>query len=138
VAGNLGGGALLARGVPRTRLMAAGFVLLALGTAVTMAPGVPGAAAYLACLAASALCGLVPTALLAGAPQHAPRPELAGATMGIIMQGNNTGLLVGPAVAGAIAGAWGWTWVAAWVGLLALAALGLIARLARTPRERAP
>ncbi|CPQ02949.1 Uncharacterised protein [Bordetella pertussis] len=30
-----------------------------------MAPGVPGAAAYLACLAASALCGLVPTALLA-------------------------------------------------------------------------
>ncbi|WP_134862528.1 MFS transporter, partial [Bordetella pertussis] len=73
-----------------------------------------------------------------GAPQHAPQPELAGATMGIIMQGNNTGLLVGPAVAGAIAGAWGWTWVAAWVGLLALAALGLIALLARTPREQTP
>lgn len=138
VAGNLGGGALLARGVRRTRLMAAGFILLALGTAATMAPGVPGTAAYLACLAASALCGLVPTALLAGAPQHAPRPELAGATMGIIMQGNNTGLLVGPAVAGAIAGTWGWPWVAAWVGLLALAALGLLARLARTPREQAP
>jgi MFS family permease len=57
--------------------------------------------------------------------------------MGMAMQGNNLGLLIGPAVAGAIADAWGWPWVAAWVALLMLVALTLIDVLRRMPREQA-
>jgi MFS family permease len=50
------------------------------------------------------------------------------------MQGNNVGLLAGPAVAGTIAATWGWPWVAAWVGALAVTALALVHALRRLSR----
>jgi MFS transporter, DHA1 family, inner membrane transport protein len=46
--------------------------------------------------------------------------------MGTVMQGNNIGLMVGPAAAGAIAAAYQWTAVALLVATLALAASALI------------
>ena len=81
--------------------------------------------------------GFVPVVLIDGAPRHAPRPELVGAAMGFVMQGNNIGLVLGPAMAGAVAGAAGWPavsfLVAAMAGIAAL--LGLLFRA--RPAEQA-
>jgi len=135
--GNLACGALLARGASRMRLLALSFIAIGAATAGLVAPGVPGIAAYALCLALAFVCGLIPVVLMDAVPRHAPSPELVGATMGLAMQGNNLGLVIGPAAAGAIAGAWGWPSVAVWVAVLALAALALVRALRRMPGERA-
>jgi MFS family permease len=85
----------------------------------------------------SAAGGLVPVALIDGAPRHAPRPELVGATLGFLMQGNNVGLLLGPVIAGALAAAFGWPMVSSFVAALAFAA-ALLALALRREADRQP
>ena len=102
----------------------------------SISPGIlmsvlPGSVTYGLALAVSLATGLIPVVLFADAPNHAPSSGQVGITMGMAMQGNNIGLLVGPAVAGAIAAQWGWPWVAAWVGVLAVIALFLVSALRR-------
>lgn len=135
--GNLACGLLLARGVAPMPLMAVGFVIMGAATPGVLIAATGGAFSYALTLAVSLASGLVPVILFAAAARHSPSPTHVGATMGMAMQGNNLGLLIGPAVAGAIADAWGWSWVAAWVALLTVVALALIAVLRRMPRERA-
>ena len=77
----------------------------------------------------SAVIGLVPGALFTGLARHAPRPELIGATNGIMIQGSNIGSLLGPPVTAQLVAASGWP-AAAWLtsatlGLVTLAALFL-------------
>ena len=132
--GNLVCGILLARGFAPMRLLAWGFLII--GTA---APGillsvVPATIMHALCLAVSFVTGLVPVILFAAAPHQAPSPAQVGVTMGMAMQGNNLGLLTGPAVAGMIAAAWGWPWVAAWVGMLAVVAMTLVHVLQRVSK----
>lgn len=135
--GTLACGRLLARGLSPMRLMMLGFVVMGAAVPGIVILDVSATTAYLFTLAMSLLSGLVPVVLFAAAARHAPSPSQAGTTMGMAMQGNNVGLLIGPAVAGAIAGAAGWAWIAAWIGLLALLALVLgrmLARLSPTGR----
>ena len=50
----------------------------------------------------SAVIGVVPAALFTALPVHAPRPELVGASTGLLMQGSNVGSLIGPPITGAL------------------------------------
>jgi MFS family permease len=118
--------------------MIAGFLIMGASTPGVVIAAAGGAVSYALSLAVSLASGLVPVVLFAAAARHAPSPAHVGATMGMAMQGNNLGLLIGPAAAGAIADAWGWLWVAVWVGLLACLALALIAVLRRMPLEQGP
>ena len=129
--GNLACGWLLARGIDSMRLLALGLAAMGIASVGVVAPIAPGAVAYLMCLVMSLASGLVPVVLFAAAPRQAPSPDQLGATLGMAMQGNNLGLLIGPAAAGAIAGAWGWSSVACWTGLLALVALMLVRAVRR-------
>lgn len=126
--GNLACGPLLARGVPRARLLWLGFATMAVAAFGILGAGLPGAAAYALCLLFSAVSGLIPVTLLDAAPRLAPRPDLAGAALGFVMQGSNLGLLLGPALAGALAAASGWSAVPPLVLGVALLA-GLLALL---------
>jgi MFS transporter, DHA1 family, inner membrane transport protein len=136
VLGNLGCGLLLARGVRRSHILLVGLVTMALCSLGILGEAVPGALAYALCIVFSAVGGLVPVALIDGAPRHAPRPELVGATMGFLMQGNNAGIVVGPAAAGALASGFGWPGVSLVVAGAGLAA-GLVALALREPPAEA-
>lgn len=128
--GNLAAGWLISRGIRHSRVVAIGFVTMAVCGYAILAASLPGPAAYLLCLIFSAVSGLIPVALLHAAPRLAPDPGLAGASVGFTMQGNNVGLVAGPALAGALAASTGWTSVALGVGSVALAgALLALARL---------
>jgi MFS family permease len=131
-AGNVLGGQLLVRGVPGHRLLRGAFAGMALcGLAIFDIFGgvTPPLIAYLLCIVYSLLGGLIPTVIFDYAPRYAPRPQLVGATVGFAMQGNNVGLIVGPASAGAIAAAIGWPAVALLVLALAAGALVLVSVL---------
>ena len=135
VVGNLACGPLLARGVSRAGILLAAFAGMALSGFAILGAEVPGPLAYAACIAFSAVGGLIPVALLDGAARHAPRPELVGATVGFVMQGNNIELVAGPALAGAIAAAHGWPAVPLLIAALAVAAGALALMLGRRERR---
>lgn len=128
-AGNLVCGQLLASGWRPFRLLIWSFGLLALCGFGIFPEMLPAAGAYLLSVVFSFVSGFIPVVLIDAVPRHAPRPELVGATMGFAMQGNNIGLLVGPAAAGAMAAAWGWSSIALLVAAVVLAAAALVAVL---------
>jgi MFS transporter, DHA1 family, inner membrane transport protein len=137
VLGNLGCGMLLARGIRRSHILLVGFAAMALCGVGILGENVSGALAYALCLLFSAISGLVPVALIDGAPRYAPRPELVGATIGFLMQGNNAGIVVGPAAAGALAAAFGWPAVSFLVVAIVLAAGLLVFALRARPADAA-
>jgi MFS transporter, DHA1 family, inner membrane transport protein len=135
--GNLVCGQLLAQGLRPWRILLTSFCLLALCGLGIFQATVPGGFAYGLCVVFSFVSGFIPVVLIDGAPRHAPRPELVGAAMGFVMQGNNVGLVLGPALAGATAGAAGWPAVSFLVvGMAGIAILlGLLFRA--RPAEQA-
>ena len=129
VGGNLATGWLLHRGAPRGLVIAAAAVSMAFCAAGVFVDGVPDPVRLGLAVVYSAVIGVVPGALFTGVPVHSPRPELVGASTGLLMQGSNIGGLVGPPITGALVAAGGWP-AAAWLtsvalGLVALAGLFL-------------
>ena len=120
--GNLACGALLSRGVAHRTILLVGFGAMAVCSIGVLSGALSGALVYTASIVFSALAGLIPVALIHSAPRMAPCPELIGATIGFLMQGNNAGLVFGPAAAGALAVAHGWPTVSLLVVSLATAA----------------
>jgi len=137
VIGNLTCGPLLALGVRRAHILLAAFAAMALCGFAIFGAGLYGPLAYAACIVFSAVGGLIPVALLEGTARHAPRAELVGATVGFVMQGNNIGLVAGPALAGAVATAHGWPAVPLLIAALAVTAFVLCFALGARPAERA-
>lgn len=125
--GNIACGQLLARGARPARLLVTGFGTMAVCGVGVFGALVPGPAAYGLCVVFSFASGLVPVVIFDSAPRCAPHPALVGATLGFAMQGNNIGLLVGPAAAGGLAAAFGWPAVSLLIAAIALAAGLLIA-----------
>jgi MFS transporter, DHA1 family, inner membrane transport protein len=121
--GNLTCGVLLSRGMRRAHILLIGFTAVALCSFGILAESVPGAIAYALCILLSLVCGVIPVALIDGAPHYAPRPDLVGATVGFLMQGNNVGLTLGPMLAGTLAASYGWSSVPFAVALIAVAAI---------------
>ncbi|MFZ5783900.1 MAG: CynX/NimT family MFS transporter [Pseudomonadota bacterium] len=126
VAGNLSAGWLLQRGVPRVAVIAGAAITMAVCAAGVFTTGVPDFLRLLLAGLYSAVIGVVPGALFTALPVHAPRPELVGASTGLLMQGSNLGALVGPPITGALVASNGWP-AAAW---LTSAALALVAAAA--------
>lgn len=110
VPGNLFGGWLLHRHLERWVLM----VLSALGMiaclAVIFAEGLHDGLRYAACLLFSCFGGMLPAAVLSGAPVVAPARAQIATTNGMLIQGSNVGQMVGPPVAAwlvTLSGDWG-------------------------------
>lgn len=129
--GNLACGALLSRGVSPLTLLRISFIGIAVCTYAALAQDVPGLSVLALCVLLSFISGPIPVVLMELAPRSAPSADQTGAAVGLVMQGNNIGLLAGPAVAGMIADAHGWQWVSAWVAGLTCCALVLTAWLSR-------
>lgn len=123
VLGNLWAGRLLQRGVPRAAVIAGAAISMAFCAAGIFVDGVPDIWRLVLAGLYSAVIGVVPGALFTGLPVHSPRPELVGASTGLLMQGSNFGGLIGPPITGALVASGGWP-AAAW---LTSTALGVVA-----------
>lgn len=139
VPGNLIGGALVQRGLPRGRLIAAAHAATGLCAMGLLHEGFGDGLRYGLCLALSFIGGLIPAAVMSSSTVLARQPVQIGVLQGLIMQGSQLGQFIGtPAIAAVVAasGQWGSArWVTGAVAVIGLA-LGLAAwtaeqRLAR-------
>jgi MFS family permease len=119
VGGNFTAGWLLRHGWPRVVVIVGAAVPMAFCAAGIFLDGVPDPLRLLLAGVYSAVIGVVPGALFTALPIHAPRPELVGASTGLLMQGTNIGGLLGPPITGALVSAGGWP-AAAWLTSVAL------------------
>lgn len=127
VTGNLSAGWLLHHGVPRVVVIVGAAVTMSFCAAGIFVDGVPDVLRLVLAGLYSAVIGVIPGCLFTAIPVHAPRPQLAGAATGLLMQGSNIGSLMGPPITGALVAAAGWP-SAAWLTSIALgvaAAAGL-------------
>jgi MFS family permease len=125
VPGNLAGGWLMGRGAGRRSLIVTASLLMGLSSLVIYAEGFPFGIRYAGCLFFAGVGGLLPAAVLSGAPVHAPTPDLVATTNGLLMQGSQLGQMAGPpALALLISRAGGWH-AAPWL-LCGSAALGIL------------
>jgi MFS family permease len=129
IAGNVGSGRLLQRGVPAPRLLVAGFATMAVAAAAAFAGGagggLPGWLKYGAVLCFSGVGGLIPATLFALALRLAPGPATLSTTVGWVQQWSALGQFAGPpAVAWVASQAGGWQWTGLLTG--ACSALGLL------------
>jgi DHA1 family inner membrane transport protein len=119
VGGNLAAGSLLGRGVPRVVLIVGAAIPMAFCAAGIFLDGLPDLVRLILAAIYSTVIGVVPGALFTAVPLHAPRPQLVGATTGLLMQGSNIGALLGPPITASLVAAGGWP-AAAWFTTLAL------------------
>ena len=127
VPGNLLGGWLMQRAVPRGWLLAAASAVMAVSAPLALAGVGPEGFRYGLCLLFSFAGGMLPAACFSGAAAHAPSPRHVGSANGMIVQGSNLGQFAGPPVIAALVSAAGGAWTAA-IPALAVAA-GLAAAL---------
>ena len=118
--GNLAGGWLLARGVPRGALIIAGATIAALCELGMFAEALAPAARYGLVLAFSFFAGVIPASVFSGLPLHARTPQHIGTGNGIVMQASQIGQFLGPLAIAWMATHFGWS-ANLWV-LLAFAA----------------
>jgi MFS family permease len=138
VPGNLAGGVLLHRGAPRWTLVAGASVVMALCGLGIYHGDLPLWFRYGLCVFFSLVCGILPAAVLGGAPVHAPRPQLLATTNGLIMQGSNLGQSIGPPAVAALAARVG-DWHLSPLVLMASAAVGVaLAFVLRALERRGP
>jgi fucose permease len=127
--GNLTGGWLLSRGIRWSHLAAVGGGALVVCGPLIYLDLLPDGLRFAVCLIYSFTSGMVPAAVLGGAPYFAPGPRQIGATNGLIIQGSHLGQFIGtPLVAATVAlsGGWqggAWVFVASGAGVLIFAAL---------------
>ena len=134
MAGNIGSGRLLQRGVAPSRLLRIGFTTMALCAIATFAGsgdgGLSPALRYAAVLLFSGVGGLIPATLFALAVRLAPTEGTLSTTVGWVQQWSAFGQFAGPPLVAAVAsrsGDWQWTWAVTGacsiVGLLLTVAL---------------
>ena len=106
--GNLTGGWLLARGVPRGTLVVAGATIAALCEVGMFAESLPAALRYTLVLAFSFSAGVIPAAVFSGIPVHARTAQHIGTGNGIVMQASQIGQFLAPLALAWIATRFGW------------------------------
>ncbi|UYN97726.1 MAG: MFS transporter [Enhydrobacter sp.] len=119
VVGNLAAGWLLQRGLSRATVIIGATIPMAFCAGAIFVDGVPDILRLVFAGVYSAVIGVVPGALFTGLPVHSPRPELLGASTGLLMQGSNAGGLIGPPLVGTLVAGGGWP-AAAWLTSSAL------------------
>ena len=139
MAGNIGSGRLLQRGVAPSRLLTIGFATMGLAATASFAgsgdAGLAPALRYGAVLLFSGVGGLIPATLFALAVRLAPSEGTLATTLGWVQQWSALGQFAGPPLVAAVAsaaGGWQWTWVA--TGACSVAGLLLTACLSRLLR----
>lgn len=133
-AGNLLCGRLLVRGLPHALVLFVAFGILSVCGAAAFHPAVADAAIVPLAFVFSLAGGAIPVVIFDTARRLAPRDDLVGATVGLAMQGNSMGLIVGPVAAGKAVAAVGWQAIGPLIVAIALMALLLAARLGRRMR----
>jgi MFS family permease len=137
--GNLAGLALISRGVRPLMLMASGFAAMAvLAYPIVLDMGAVSSLSVAAGIAFGAAAGLIPSALFAEAPRCTPTAGMQGLVIGLMMQGGNVGMTVGPPLAAMATGAWGGPAAAGVVTVLGLAGIGAAMGLQRPRRGGMP
>ncbi len=106
-AGNLGGGALIARGALPRRLIAAACLVMILAAAGIYLPQLPPTLRYLLVVILSGFGGLIPASLFALVPRVAQDRQSTATTMGFLVQFSHVGQLAGPPAVAAVAAAAG-------------------------------
>lgn len=96
--GNLAGGWLLQTGFPRWKLMAYASAIMGTSAFMIYSSQIHFLFNYTGCLIFSVCSGLIPAAVLSGAPVYAPSKNLVATTNGLIIQGGQTGQFLGPPI----------------------------------------
>lgn len=136
ILGNLAAGMLLQRGVRRSVLIGGTSVVMTAMAFGMFAAHLPLTAVYICCFLFSCIGGVIPGAVLSAAPFHAPSQQLIPATNGLLVQGSNLGIVLGPPLISAIAARAGWNWVPALVLVAATIATTLAVILNRSIPSR--
>lgn len=135
VLGNVAGGWLIQRGVPRGRIIAATFIVISLAFLAIFSAGLPDILRYVLAVLYSLIAGTVPAAVLSAGMRYARSPGEVGAVQGLIVQLTNVGIFVGPPLIAA-AVTWGGSWDATLWVLLGCSGVGLTAALGVARLER--
>ncbi len=128
IPGNLLGGYLLARRVPRSTLTAVGAAAMGLTAVGLLSSGAPDWLRFACVLAFSLLGGVIPSSIFAGTPTHAKSPEHIATTNGMVMQYSHIAQFIVPIAVAWVASRWG-GWSATLGVMLLLSALGVAAGL---------
>lgn len=96
VPGNLLGGALVQRNLPRGGLIAGASVVTGLSAVGLFSDALPDLVRYALCLAVSFTGGLIPSSIISSSTVLARTPRQIGTLQGLFMQGSNLGTFVGP------------------------------------------
>jgi len=121
--GNLCGGWLLSRGIPRGRLVIGASIISALCELGMLSDAVPGGLRFALVLAFSFSSGVIPSSIFAGLPVHARSPQHISTGNGMVLQFSNIGQFFGPLAIAWIASRFG-GWEASLGAMLAFAAGG--------------
>src|SRR5258708_1011903 len=119
--GNLAGGWLLSRYVPRGTLVIGASVIAWLCAIGMLSSAVPGGARYALVLVFSLCSGVIPASIFAGLPVHARSPQHIATGNGMVRQFSNLGQLFWPLAIGYIPSRFG-RWESAVWAVLAVAA----------------
>jgi len=135
IPGNLLGGVLLKRRVPRWVVMAMGAAAMGFASVVLLSSGAPDALRFAALLAFSLLGGVVPACVFSGAAVHAKSLLHAGTANGMVMQASHLSQFAVPILVAWVASRLG-GWNATLGVMLALSFAGVLAALGIARYER--
>jgi predicted MFS family arabinose efflux permease len=109
VFGNLAAGFMLSRGVGRATLLVSASSIMGVASLGIFLPVLPSTATFFLCVLFSAVGGLMPATLLSSAPLVAPQSLLVPVVIGLLVQGNNLGQILGPIAVGSAIERFGWS-----------------------------
>lgn len=124
IVGNVSAGQLLSRGMRPAALLAGASLAIGVAGAGVFQSALPGGVAILLCFAFSAIGGMLPAAILTCTPLASPAPALTPLGLGLVMQGNYFGQVLGPIVVSVVVASMGWS--AAALPVLVAAVLGAV------------
>ena len=131
ILGNLAGGRLLNRGIRRWKLIAAASLAQGICAVATYADTPSFALNYTGCILFSIVGGVIPASVLGGVPLYAPSGRLVGTTNGLVIQGGQSGQVIGPPILAFLVSRTGSWSCGAWF-LGSVAFLGVLAALLRS------
>ncbi len=137
VVGSLVAGKLLKSGWSRFAVIGSTAAVMATTAVFVFADILPPVGRLAMAFVFSTAASAIPGALFAAIPVHAPRPSLAGATNGLLMQGSNLGILIGPPTVAVLVSAGGWS-MAPWFTTPALALSALAGWLLQRREDARP